>query len=67
MKKTLWGVLVILGVVLGVKIAKILIFDISRLTEYGIGYLVGLLVLFSIILILTIFIGFKIFRKNHLP
>ena len=67
MKKALWGILVILGLVLGVKIANILIFDINRLTEYGLGYLIGLLVLFFIILTLTIFIGFKIFRKNHLP
>jgi len=67
MRKALWGILVILGLVLGVKIANILIFDINRLTEYGLGYLIGLLVLFFIILTLTIFVGFKIFRKNLLP
>ena len=56
----------IFGLVLAFKIGNILIFDFKRLTEYGLGFLSGLIGTFLIILVLTIFMSRKIFKKKHL-
>jgi hypothetical protein len=67
MKKVLFGFFGIISIVLGFKIGNILINDLKRLTEYGYGYLTGLIITFLLILGLTVFLGFKVFRNNHRP
>ncbi|MBT7995543.1 MAG: hypothetical protein HN691_11755 [Bacteroidetes bacterium] len=67
MKKVLFWLLGIISVVIAFKIGNIIIYDINRLTEYGFGYLTGLIIAFLITLGLSVFLGFKVFRKNHLP
>lgn len=67
MKKLIFGTLGIISFIIAFKILKILIYDIHRLTEYGFGYLTGLIITFLIVLALTVYFGFKVFIKNYLP
>jgi amino acid permease len=64
MKKIIFWILAIISVLLAFNIAGILIYDINRLTEYGFGYLTGITLMFLIIIGLTVFAGFKAFKKN---
>ncbi len=64
-KKVIFWILLVLDVILNIRIATILILDLDRLTEYGLGYLVGLLILDAIILTIVIIIGKKVFRKDE--
>jgi hypothetical protein len=66
MKIFLFWLFGITSVVIAFKIAKILIYDIERLTEYGYGYLTGIIILFLFFLSLTLLLGIKIYRKNRL-
>ena len=63
MPKLIFWLLFLLEIILSFKIGRIFIKDFHRLTEYGIGYLTGLIILFLIILCLTILLGIHIFRK----
>jgi len=67
MKKFIFWILVFLAVILVFRIGNIVIFDINRLTGYGMGYLVGLIILLLVIVSLTILLGIKIFGKKRLP
>lgn len=64
MKKIIFWILAIISVLIAFNIAGILIYDINRLTEYGFGYLTGITLMFLIIIGLTVFTGFKAFKKN---
>lgn len=64
MKKIIFWILAIISVLLAFNIAGILLYDINRLTDYGFGYLTGITLMFLIIIGLTVFIGFKAFKKN---
>ena len=66
MKKILCGILGIISLILAFRIGKILIYDIKRLTEYGFGYLTGLIIIFLIVFAFTVVLGFKLFRKKRL-
>ena len=66
MKKVLFWLLGITSLIIAFKIGSILIYDLNRLTEYGFGYLTGLIIAFLVTVVLTFFIGFMVFRKNHL-
>ena len=48
MKKIIFYISIIISIFLSVNIAKILIADFDRLTEYGFGYLVGKVILLLI-------------------
>jgi hypothetical protein len=50
MKKILFYISAIISAILVINIAKIFTTDFNRLTEYGIGYLVGKIILFLIFL-----------------
>jgi len=67
MKKIVFWILLIIAVFLLFKIGRILIFDFGSLSEFGIGYLVGLIVEFIIIGGITTLLGFKTYKKDHLP
>ncbi|MDN3669262.1 hypothetical protein QWY93_07970 [Echinicola jeungdonensis] len=62
-KALFWGLL-ILSAILLIKILNILIFDFNRLTEYGMGYLSGLMILFLTSSSLSVVLGLKKFKKN---
>jgi len=64
MKKIIFGITCIISVILLIKILRILFQDFSRLTEYGFGYLTGMIILFLILSFCSILIGRKIFKKN---
>jgi hypothetical protein len=66
MKKFIFWLLVILSLVLSYRIGRILIYDFSRLTEYGFGYLIGLIILFLVMVGLAVLLGYRIFRKNRM-
>ncbi len=62
-KALFWG-LVVLSTILLIKILNILIFDFNRLTDYGVGYLAGLIILFLVCSGLSLVIGLKKFKKS---
>lgn len=64
MKKVIFWILVCISIIIVLRIAVILINDFERLTEYGFGYLIGLIILFLVILSGAILIGLKIYRKR---
>jgi|GEM_PF-1032580 len=59
MRKLIFGLSSIFSIVLSVKIIKIITYDFNRLTEYGLGYLSGL----SILFIVSSTISYLTFRK----
>jgi len=59
MKKIIFYIALLLVVILFIKVVKILIFDYSLLTNYGMGFLTGQLLL----LLLFLFLAFKL-RKH---
>ena len=65
MGKLIFGLSSILSLILLIKISGILFKDFNRLTEYGMGYLVGLIVLFLISGIISFLTGRKIIKKAH--
>jgi len=67
MKKNLFWLLLIISLVIAYRIGNILIYDFRRLTDYGMVYLIGLILLFLVFIGLTFFVGVKAFRKNNLP
>jgi hypothetical protein len=50
--------------ILGYNVADIIISDYSRLTDYGLGYLTGLFLMFSIFVVFTVIMSKKIFNKK---
>jgi hypothetical protein len=60
MKKIVFGISLIVSVVLLIKIIRILRNDFNRLTEYGFGYLIGLIVLFLVLGLISYLTGRKI-------
>ena len=62
MIKLFFGLSSIFSIGLLFKIVKIIVYDLDRLTEYGLGYLSGLSVLF----IISSAISYKIFKKGIL-
>ena len=66
MRKFLFWLLLIIGVILSFRIGRILLYDLHWLTSYGFGYLAGLIILFLIIISITVILGFKIYKKNQL-
>jgi hypothetical protein len=64
MKKITFWILVFITIRLAVSVGNILLVDYSRLTEYGFGYLTGLIILLFLVTALTIFIGFRIFKRK---
>lgn len=67
MQKFIFGFLVFIGVVIFVQIFRIVIYDINLLTEYGFGFLTGLIIIFLITTILATIVGLRLFKKNRLP
>lgn len=67
MKKIVFTILVIVAIALAFRIGTILINDIPRLTEYGYGYLTGLVILFIVLVGTSIWLGFKLFGRKHQP
>lgn len=64
MKKIIFFSLIIVTSILGYNIVDIIVSDYNRLTDYGLGYLTGLFVMFLIFLALTNLISKKIFKKK---
>jgi|AntAceMinimDraft_15_1070371.scaffolds.fasta_scaffold21801_3 type III secretory pathway component EscS len=64
MRKIIFGLSTIISVILLIKIIGILINDFSRLTEYGLGYLIGLIVLFFVLVLISYLTGKKIIKKS---
>ncbi|MFS4417744.1 hypothetical protein [Maribacter sp. 2307ULW6-5] len=62
MLKFTFGLLVVLSLILTVRIVTILVSDFERLTEYGMGYLVGLCALLLLLLSLSYITGRKVFK-----
>ena len=59
MKKIIFYLSVVIGIIILTNIINILITDLKRLTEYGYGYLVGKIVLF------LVFVGIIILTRKH--
>lgn len=59
MRKTVFLVAIVIALILIIKIIHILIYDWNRLTDYGIGYLVGKIILF------LIFVGIAFIAKTN--
>jgi hypothetical protein len=57
--------LLIFSIVLLIEIIKIIINDFERLTPYGQGYLFGLVILFTIGLLISYFFGRKLIAKTR--
>lgn len=64
MKKIVFGLTSILSITLLVKIVRILVNDYSRLTEYGFGYLTGLVILFLVLGGLSYWLIIKIIQSK---
>jgi hypothetical protein len=64
MKKYVFWLLLIVAVVLSFKIGRILIVDFHRLTNYGLGYLTGLLILFLMDGFFLVLLWINIYRKK---
>jgi type III secretory pathway component EscS len=64
MRKIIFEISIIVSIVLVIKIIGILLNDFSRLTEYGFGYLIGLIVLFLILVLISYLTGRKIIKKS---
>ncbi len=64
MKKIVLVISSLLSVALLIRIVSILITDFDRLTEYGKGYLAGLIILFVFLLIICYIIIKKINKKS---
>lgn len=56
----------IAAIVVFIKIVSIVLTDINSLTKYGFGYLTGLIITFLILLGITAFIGFQLFRQKRM-
>ncbi|WP_157962299.1 hypothetical protein [Winogradskyella aurantiaca] len=65
MKKLLFWILAILAVILFFRIASILIFDFQRLTEYGMGYLTGLIILFLLFGCVSWVLGKRLYGPSN--
>ena len=63
MKKILFYVLAIATIVLAIRIGIILIRDFDRLTNYGFGYLTGIVILFLICLAASFWLGRKVYKE----
>ena len=59
MKKIIFWILLIIAGFLFFKIGRILILDFGRLTEFGLGYLVGLIAEFTVIGGIATLLGIK--------
>jgi len=64
MKKIIFWILLIIAVFLLFKIGRILILDFGHFTEFGFGYLVGLIVEFIVIVGIITLLGLKTYKKN---
>jgi uncharacterized protein HemY len=65
MKKILFWFLLLAAALLLSRIFQTLYYDLHRLSEYGLGYLVGMIILLVVISGIAILLGFKLFRKNR--
>ncbi|MEZ0007554.1 type III secretory pathway component EscS [Flavobacterium sp. 28YEA47A] len=64
MRKILFLLLLIIGLILTYTIGRIFIYDYDRLTDYGFGYLIGLIIILLLIISITGWLGIKIYRKK---
>jgi hypothetical protein len=60
MKKILFYILSLAAIYLFLEIAKIIIYDFDRLTDYGIGYFVGKIILFFV----ATFLAYILWKQN---
>jgi H+/gluconate symporter-like permease len=60
MKKILFYILSLVAIYLFLEIAKIIIYDFDRLTDYGIGYFVGKIIL----LFVSTFLAYILWKQN---
>lgn len=65
MKKTAFFVLAILSIIWAIRILSIVFTDLSRLTTYGQGYLIGQVLLFSLFLFGAVWLFRKIVKLPH--
>lgn len=63
MMKALFYIAVVAAVLLILKIISILVYDFSSLTNYGFGYLTGLIIWFFIAILIAVFLKKKINLK----
>jgi len=66
MKKIIFWLILFFGLALSLKIGRIFIMDFHRLTQYGNGYLTGLIILFLVVISSAAILGTKIYTKNRL-
>ncbi|MFT6355237.1 MAG: hypothetical protein ACI83L_000986 [Cryomorphaceae bacterium] len=64
MKNIIFGLSILISIILLLKISGILINDFNELTEYGLGYLVGLIALFLALVLIGYLTGRKIIKKS---
>ena len=64
MKKILFYLFLTASILLSFRIIGILTRDLDRLTEYGFGYLTGLIILLLIASIISFFLGKKAYKKE---
>jgi hypothetical protein len=64
MKKIAFGILVLISLFFLFMVVMILLFDLSRLTEWGYGYLTGSIIYLAIFVGLSILLGYRIFRPR---
>jgi len=64
MKQLIFAVSGILSIIILIQIIKIIVVDYARLTQYGFGYLIGLIILFVALSLITFFTGKLIFKKS---
>jgi len=67
MKKFFFWLLLIITLFLSFKIGRILIVDFHRLTNYGFGYLTGLVILFLITTSLVVSLWIRIYVRKNSP
>jgi hypothetical protein len=64
MKNIIFGLSILISIILLIKKSGILINDFNELTEYGLGYLVGLIALFLALVLIGYLTGRKIIKKS---
>jgi hypothetical protein len=65
MNKILLVIFALMTIFLGIRLLRILVQDIDRLTNFGYGYLTAQVILFFVFLIASLWMGRKIFRQDR--
>ena len=67
MRKYIFYASIILAFIFLVRVLRILIFDLDRLTEYGYGYLVGKIILFLVFVGISLVLRKRALKSKNEP